>query len=66
MSEKKDIPYLHTPDDGPRWDWWREDPVELILLVFILVLFFAFPRAGCGVTAVDANQAPPPAATANP
>lgn len=32
------------------WNWWRENPVEIILVTFILVLFFFLPRAGCGIT----------------
>lgn len=32
------------------WDWWQENPVEIILVVFIIVLFFALPRTGCGIT----------------
>lgn len=35
------------------WNWWRENPVEIILVVFILVLFFTLPRAGCGITEVN-------------
>lgn len=42
-----------------RWKWSRESPIEIVLVVFIIVGFFAFPRAGCGVTQTDA-----PAATA--
>ncbi len=50
MSDKKDIPFLSEPRDVVSWDWWSESPVELVLLTFIVVLFFAFPRAGCGIT----------------
>lgn len=41
----------HLSDDQPwiRWNWWREDPVEIILLVFILTLFFLLPRPNCGI-----------------
>lgn len=34
------------------WKWRSESPIEIILVVFILVGFFAFPRTGCGVTPV--------------
>lgn len=34
------------------WKWRSESPIEIILVVFILVAFFAFPRTGCGVTPV--------------
>lgn len=47
------------------WDWRREDPVELILLVFILVVFFLFPREGCGVSS-EAEVANQPNAAAAP
>lgn len=31
------------------WDWEGEDPVEIILVCFVLVLFFTLPRGGCGI-----------------
>jgi len=37
-----------------RFNWWRESPVEIILVVFIVVGFFTFPRTGCGITQVEA------------
>lgn len=52
--------YLHTDKEPVWWDWWSENPVEVVLVIFILVLFFALPRAGCGVT----NTAPTPPPTA--
>jgi hypothetical protein len=37
-------------DDSPiYWDWWGENPVEVVLVAFILIFFFMFPRAGCGI-----------------
>ena len=41
---------VQTRKSPVRWDWWGESPIEIILVIFILVLFFALPRAGCGVT----------------
>jgi len=38
----------HRPD-SLYWDWSRENPVEIVLVTFILVLFFAVPRTGCGI-----------------
>ena len=35
---------------GVYWDWWRENPVELLLVLFIIVLFMAVPWEGCGMT----------------
>lgn len=34
------------------WNWWSENPAEIILVIFILIFFFTLPRAGCGVTQV--------------
>ena len=42
-----------------RWDWRKENAVEVILLVFVLTFFFALPRAGCGITARDQALEPP-------
>ncbi len=33
-----------------RWDWRKENPGEVILIVFGLAIFAFFPRVGCGVT----------------
>jgi hypothetical protein len=38
------------------WDWRREDPVELILLVFFIALFLLMPREHCGLTDFDAYR----------
>ena len=32
------------------WDWWRENPVEIILVILIIVLFATVPWEGCGVS----------------
>ena len=53
MAEREK-PYLHSSGRGMNWDWWRENPVEIILVVFILVLFFFFeslPPQGWGIDA---------------
>jgi hypothetical protein len=55
-SNKKAQSHLQTNKKPMFWDWWRENPVEIILVIFILVLFFAFPRQGCGIT----NNGPSP------
>lgn len=49
MDERKPQ-HLHFINSRLRWDWRRENPVEIILLVFTLVFFFTAPREGCGVT----------------
>ncbi len=40
-----------------QWDWWRENPREIILVVFILVLFIAVPWEGCGISEQVLNSA---------
>lgn len=47
--------HLHFLSSGLKWDWRKENAVELILLVFLLAFFFTLPRAGCGIT--DAETA---------
>lgn len=55
MDERKPQ-HLHFINSRLRWDWRRENPVEIILLVFTLVFFFTIPRGGCGITpAAQAN-----------
>jgi hypothetical protein len=50
-DEEREQSPPHLGDDRPwiRWNWSREDPVEIVLLVFVLVLFFLLPRPGCGI-----------------
>jgi len=43
------------------WDWRGEDPVEIVLVLFILVLFFMLPRPHCGVDTNAESTAPRPA-----
>ncbi len=42
--------HLHLITSRFNWDWRRENPVEILILVFALTFFFFLPRAGCGVT----------------
>lgn len=55
--EKRGPDYLKVKKDPVWWDWWSENPVEVVLVVFILVLFFAMPRTGCGITDVPSDGA---------
>ena len=57
----KDKPFLNTPPGAKRWDWWSENPVELVLVAFILVVFFMMPREGCGISAEGAGEPVEPA-----
>lgn len=63
MSEEKPQ-HLHLITSSLRWDWRKENPVELVLLVFIFVVFLAMPRAGCGVSYKASPAAQAPAAAA--
>ncbi len=60
-NEQKPTTFLHTNKEPVWWDWWSENPIEIILVIFILVLFFALPRAGCGVTNVQPTSPGTPA-----
>ena len=33
-----------------KWDWWSENPIELVIVVLFVVFFFAFPGTGMGIT----------------
>lgn len=63
MTENTDRPksHLQAEKDPIWWDWWSESPIEIILIVFILVLFFALPREGCGISQTE-DARPPGAA----
>jgi hypothetical protein len=56
-KQKRGPQHLETKKDPVWWDWWSENPIEVVLVLFILVLFFALPRQGCGVTAADQPNA---------
>jgi hypothetical protein len=57
-SEKRSPQHLKLINTGLNWDWRRESPVEIILLVFVLLFFFFLPREGCGVTTLGTGEAP--------
>ena len=42
--------HLKQTDQSMYWDWWRENPVEIILVILIIVLFATVPWEGCGVS----------------
>lgn len=66
-TRNTDVAVAQTDDDSPEhlgrsgqslyWDWRGEDPVEIVLVLFILVLFFMLPRPSCGA---DTNPASVP------
>lgn len=58
---EREKPYLSKKSTGLSWDWWKESPIEIILVVFILVLFLV-PRQGCGITPKDQTASVQPAA----
>lgn len=41
-----------------KWDWWSESPIEIIVVVLFLAIFFAFPLTGLGITPTAENAAP--------
>lgn len=45
--------HLGEKDRRLYWDWWRENPVEIVLVLLILVLFVAVPWQGCGISEVE-------------
>lgn len=50
MDESDDTPdHLGGREREFYWDWSRENPVEIVLVAFILIMFFALPRTGCGI-----------------
>lgn len=48
--------HLHLITSSLRWDWRRENPAEVVIVVFALLLFFLMPRGGCGVTPPNASS----------
>ncbi len=56
MSEKSPQ-FLQRPKSHIVWDWWKENPVEIILLVFFLTLFAVAPWTGCGITEAEVEPA---------
>ena len=50
MSDELEKPFLRGPT-GP-WDWWGENPAEIVLVIFLLTAFFFFyslPSQGWGI-----------------
>lgn len=43
-----------------KWDWWSENPVELVIFVLFLSMFFAFPYKGMGITPKSEEISPAP------
>lgn len=58
--------HLGSEKEPVWWNWWDENPTEIILVTFILVFFFLLPRAGCGVTQVEASVPAPTDQAAQP
>ena len=40
------------------WDWWRENPVELVLVVLIIMAFALVPWEGCGISEQSVDERP--------
>lgn len=57
-ENKRGPQHLETKKDPVWWDWWSENPVEVVLVVLILVMFFALPRQGCGISMADQANGP--------
>lgn len=53
---KQETPFLRGPTG--EWDWWGENPAEIVLVVFLLVAFFFFyslPSQGWGIDGGNPN-----------
>lgn len=49
---EREKPYLHGDEGSIRWDWWGENPAEIVLVVFILVILaflYWLPPQGWGI-----------------
>lgn len=49
--------FLHRKKASIYWNWWRENPTEIVLVIFIITLFAFTPWTGCGVTEADIEAA---------
>ena len=49
--------YIEKERKTVYWDWWRENPVEIILVVFIIALFALAPWEGCGLSEQPVDSA---------
>ncbi len=49
--------YIQTKPQDRRlyWDWWRENPAEIVLVIFIIALFALVPWEGCGISEQDVD-----------
>lgn len=50
MSDEREKPYLHA--SSAAWDWWGENPAEIVLVVFLLTafaFFYSLPSQGWGI-----------------
>lgn len=57
--EEKPPEHLGKKEKRIYWDWWRENPVEIVLVVLILTLFVFVPWQGCGVTEQEPEERVP-------
>ena len=48
--EEQSIQHLGEKENQRIWDWWKENPGEIIVVALILVLFVVVPWQGCGVS----------------
>ncbi len=56
VDDESDAPTHLGADNRPiYWDWGGENPVEVVLVAFILILFFTLPRTGCGIDNTKGN-----------
>ena len=55
--EERTPQYIQPKSDkrSVYWDWWRENPAEIVLVVFIIALFALVPWEGCGISEQDVD-----------
>lgn len=54
----QESPQFLQPKKKPvYWDWWRENPVEIILVIFIITLFAFTPWANFGISPQEIEPA---------
>lgn len=61
MAEQRNKPFMGNRKETPQWDWWGENPAEIVLVAFILVLFFfihSLPPQGWGIDDNPSAAAP--------
>lgn len=49
--------YIEKQKQPVYWDWWRENPVEIVLVVLIITLFALAPWEGCGISEQEVDSA---------